>query len=94
MSREYYFGDEARIQCYKGYKLTGANIIRCGIGQEFQNPPKCEGNESLVFKIIVYIFLMKSFFYVMLHNKYLLIDLNIMLSYFTSSLEILCKMIC
>ncbi|XP_069668601.1 uncharacterized protein uif isoform X2 [Periplaneta americana] len=41
-SREYYFGDEARVQCYKGYKLTGSNIIKCGIGQEFMNPPKCE----------------------------------------------------
>jgi Sushi domain (SCR repeat). len=45
MSREYYFGDEARVQCYKGYKLTGSNIIRCGIGQEFLNPPKCEGED-------------------------------------------------
>jgi len=43
MSRDYYFGDEARVQCYKGYKLTGSNIIKCGIGQEFLNPPKCEG---------------------------------------------------
>jgi hypothetical protein len=43
MSREYYFGDEARVQCYKGYKLTASNIIKCGIGQEFLNPPKCEG---------------------------------------------------
>jgi hypothetical protein len=43
MSRDYYFGDEARVQCYKGYKLTGSNIIKCSIGQEFLNPPKCEG---------------------------------------------------
>jgi hypothetical protein len=43
MSREYYFGDEARVQCYKGYKLTASNVIKCGIGQEFLNPPKCEG---------------------------------------------------
>jgi phosphatidate phosphatase PAH1 len=46
MSREYYFGDEARVQCYKGYKLTGSNIIKCSIGQEFLNPPKCEGESS------------------------------------------------
>lgn len=43
ISRDYYFGDEARVQCYKGYKLTGSNIIKCSIGQEFLNPPKCEG---------------------------------------------------
>jgi len=44
-SRDYYFGDEARVQCYKGYKLTGSNIIKCGVGQEFLNPPKCEGED-------------------------------------------------
>lgn len=47
MSRDYYFGDEARVQCYKGYKLTGSNIIKCGIGQEFLNPPKCEGEHPV-----------------------------------------------
>ncbi|KAK7873875.1 hypothetical protein R5R35_005737 [Gryllus longicercus] len=41
-SREYYFGDEARVQCHKGYKLTGSNIIKCGIHQKFDNPPTCE----------------------------------------------------
>jgi len=45
MSRDYYFGDEARVQCYKGYKLTGSNIIKCSVGQEFLNPPKCEGED-------------------------------------------------
>jgi hypothetical protein len=44
-SRDYYFGDEARVQCYKGYRLTGSNIIKCSIGQEFLNPPKCEGED-------------------------------------------------
>jgi len=44
-SHDYYFGDEARVQCYKGYKLTGSNIIKCGVGQEFLNPPKCEGED-------------------------------------------------
>ncbi|KAK9718535.1 CUB domain [Popillia japonica] len=41
-SRNYFFNDEARVQCFKGYKLVGSNIIRCGENQKFNNPPKCE----------------------------------------------------
>ncbi|XP_072154980.1 uncharacterized protein uif isoform X2 [Bemisia tabaci] len=42
-SRKYFFGDEARVQCHKGFKLTGgSNIIRCGPQQSFVNTPKCE----------------------------------------------------
>lgn len=41
-SRMYYFNDEARVQCYKGYKLVGSSIMRCGENQEFENPPKCD----------------------------------------------------
>lgn len=40
--RQYSFGDEARVQCYKGYKLNGTNIIKCSENQEFTNPPTCE----------------------------------------------------
>lgn len=44
-SQRYFFGDEARVQCHKGFKLVGgSNIIRCGPDQAFLNPPKCEGN--------------------------------------------------
>lgn len=42
MTRDYYFNDEARVQCYKGYKLIGNSILRCGENQKFNNPPKCE----------------------------------------------------
>nr|CAD7258136.1 unnamed protein product [Timema shepardi] len=42
VTREYYFGDEARVQCHKGYKLIGSNIIKCGVDQKFLNVPKCE----------------------------------------------------
>ncbi|XP_071439306.1 uncharacterized protein uif isoform X2 [Hetaerina americana] len=42
LTREYFYGDEARVQCHKGYKLTGSNIIRCGPGQKFDKLPKCE----------------------------------------------------
>ncbi|KAG8295757.1 calcium ion binding [Homalodisca vitripennis] len=42
-SQRYFFGDEARVQCHKGFKLVGgSNIIRCGPEQTFLNPPKCE----------------------------------------------------
>ncbi|XP_055387901.1 uncharacterized protein LOC129616312 isoform X2 [Condylostylus longicornis] len=41
-ARQYFFGDEARVQCYKGYKLTGSNIIKCSSEQNFENPPRCE----------------------------------------------------
>lgn len=41
-ARQYSFGDEGRVQCYKGYKLNGTNIIKCSAEQEFQNPPTCE----------------------------------------------------
>lgn len=40
--RKYFFGDEARVQCYKGYKLNGTNIIRCSSEQNFENVPTCE----------------------------------------------------
>lgn len=47
-SREYYYNDEARVQCYKGFKLIGNSILRCAENQQFNNAPKCEGtNEPL-----------------------------------------------
>ncbi|KAK6617037.1 hypothetical protein RUM44_005394 [Polyplax serrata] len=42
LSRDYYYGDEGRVQCHRGYKLTGPNIIRCGVNQEFSDVPRCE----------------------------------------------------
>ncbi|XP_055681349.1 sushi, von Willebrand factor type A, EGF and pentraxin domain-containing protein 1 isoform X2 [Lutzomyia longipalpis] len=42
MTRQYFYGDEARIQCYKGYKLNGNNIIKCDENQEFSNLPTCD----------------------------------------------------
>ncbi|KAK9881868.1 hypothetical protein WA026_018067 [Henosepilachna vigintioctopunctata] len=41
-ARQYFFNDEARVQCQKGYKLIGNSILRCGDNQQFNNPPKCE----------------------------------------------------
>ncbi|XP_073822904.1 sushi, von Willebrand factor type A, EGF and pentraxin domain-containing protein uif isoform X2 [Musca autumnalis] len=40
--RAYYYSDDARVQCFKGYKLIGSNIIRCNSDQIFENPPTCE----------------------------------------------------
>lgn len=43
-SRQYLYGDEARVQCHRGFKLTGgSSIIKCGALQKFLNVPKCEG---------------------------------------------------
>ena len=42
-TREYFYGDEARVQCNRGYKLSGSNIIQCGPNQRFDNVPTCEG---------------------------------------------------
>ncbi|EZA50646.1 Sushi, von Willebrand factor type A, EGF and pentraxin domain-containing protein [Ooceraea biroi] len=42
IGRDYFFGDEARVQCNRGYKLTGSNIIQCGPYQRFDNVPTCE----------------------------------------------------
>lgn len=41
-SRSYYYNDEARVQCFKGFKLIGNSILRCGENQHFNNPPRCE----------------------------------------------------
>jgi hypothetical protein len=41
-TREYFFGDEARIQCFKGFKLNGTNIIKCDANQQFENLPTCD----------------------------------------------------
>lgn len=40
-TRTYFFGDETRAQCYKGYKLNGTTVIRCGADGKFQNVPTC-----------------------------------------------------
>lgn len=41
--KEYYFGDEGRIQCFKGYKLEGSPTIKCGADQNFINASVCRG---------------------------------------------------
>lgn len=41
-TRQYHFGDEARVQCYRGFKLSGSNIIRCDTNQTFDQAPTCE----------------------------------------------------
>lgn len=46
-TRQYYFGDEARVQCYKGFKQIGSNIIKCNDEQQFDSLPACEGKTDL-----------------------------------------------
>ena len=40
-TRTYFFGDETRAQCYRGYKLNGTTVIRCGADGKFANVPTC-----------------------------------------------------
>ncbi|XP_045614794.2 uncharacterized protein uif isoform X1 [Procambarus clarkii] len=42
LTRDYYFGDEARVQCHRGYQLVGSSIIQCGSDQQFLNLPTCQ----------------------------------------------------
>ncbi|XP_055635764.1 uncharacterized protein LOC129775276 isoform X1 [Toxorhynchites rutilus septentrionalis] len=41
-TRQYYYGDEVRIQCHKGYRQVGPNIVKCNADQEFDAIPTCE----------------------------------------------------
>jgi hypothetical protein len=41
-AKTYFFGDELRVQCFKGYKLIGSNVLKCGPNQDFAEPPRCE----------------------------------------------------
>lgn len=42
-AEEYYYGDEASVQCYGGFRLQGSAVITCGPDQEFINQPRCQG---------------------------------------------------
>ncbi|XP_018027289.2 sushi, von Willebrand factor type A, EGF and pentraxin domain-containing protein 1, partial [Hyalella azteca] len=42
MTRKYHFGDEARVQCHRGFRLVGSPLIKCGAEDEFINLPTCE----------------------------------------------------
>jgi hypothetical protein len=46
--REYFFDDEARVQCHRGYKLLGQSIIKCGPDQMFEDLPVCEDIDECV----------------------------------------------
>lgn len=55
-TREYLYGDEARVQCNRGYKLSGSNIIQCGPNQRFDNVPTCEGTIADIFFYYYYFY--------------------------------------
>ncbi|XP_013781236.1 uncharacterized protein LOC106465521 [Limulus polyphemus] len=40
--KNYFYGDEARVQCHRGYKLQGSTVITCGTNETFISLPKCE----------------------------------------------------
>ena len=48
---EYYFGDETKVECYRGYQRIGGNVITCGPDRQFTDLPRCEGKEIIIFKI-------------------------------------------
>lgn len=39
---DYFYGDQARVECHRGYNRIGTNIITCGGNQTFENVPRCE----------------------------------------------------
>ncbi|XP_055948273.1 uncharacterized protein LOC129981454 isoform X2 [Argiope bruennichi] len=39
--RTFLFGDVAKIQCHRGYRLEGSPVITCGPDQKFANVPTC-----------------------------------------------------
>ncbi len=45
---EHYYGDQARVECHRGYTRIGSNIISCGAEGEFSNVPTCQGEFSRV----------------------------------------------
>ena len=40
-TRAYSYGDETRAQCYRGYKLNGTSVVRCGPDGRFTNVSSC-----------------------------------------------------
>ena len=41
--KKYFFSDEARVQCHRGFKLEGkSSSIRCGANQTFEDVPVCK----------------------------------------------------
>ena len=49
--RKYFYGDEALVECHRGYSRLGSNIITCGEDQEFTDVPKCmDKNECDAFQ--------------------------------------------
>ncbi|XP_065584265.1 CUB and sushi domain-containing protein 3-like, partial [Artemia franciscana] len=48
ITRNYAFGDEARVQCHKGFRINGSSIIRCGPNGDFVNVPVCQDIDECV----------------------------------------------
>ncbi|KAF8796738.1 CUB and sushi domain-containing protein 1 [Argiope bruennichi] len=46
--KDYFFGDEGRIQCFKGYKLEGSPTIKCLDDQTFSNSSMCKDIDECV----------------------------------------------
>ena len=44
--REYYYGDTARAECFKGYNMIGNNVLTCSEDQTFAGVPTCEDKDE------------------------------------------------
>src|SRR5690606_20871550 len=42
LSGRFMFENELRVQCHRGYRLTGSSIIKCTADRVFSEPPVCE----------------------------------------------------
>lgn len=40
--RRYYFSDEAKVQCHRGFKLEGKSNMKCGPNTDFEDVPVCK----------------------------------------------------
>ena len=43
---EYYYGDTARAECFKGYNMIGNNVLTCSEDQSFSGVPTCEDKDE------------------------------------------------
>jgi hypothetical protein len=39
---DYFYGDQARVECHRGFARIGSNIITCGGSAAFENLPTCQ----------------------------------------------------
>ena len=43
---EFYYGDTARAECFKGYNMIGNNVLTCSDDQTFTGVPTCQDKDE------------------------------------------------